>query len=208
MAPAETKESVQQQTPIEATKAAVKEEGKIVEVTSENKPKYIREPLKLKGVLDQFKSFDVTPVIGKEFPDAQLTDWLAADNADDLIRDLGITSKYDLPCLQSNDSRSDEYHLSSVSQRGVVFFRAQKDLTNDIQKQLIQKLGELTGKPSTSTLHIHPVSNAERETGTGDNEISVISSEQAKKFYSKNFLYLNQSAASGWHSDISKFLSI
>ncbi|KAH8552426.1 hypothetical protein BGW37DRAFT_550631 [Umbelopsis sp. PMI_123] len=180
MAPAETKESVQQQTPIEATKAAVKEEGKTVEVTSENKPKYIREPLKLKGVLDQFKSFDVTPVIGKEFPDAQLTDWLAADNADDLIRDLGIT----------------------ISQRGVVFFRAQKDLTNDIQKQLIQKLGELTGKPSTSTLHIHPIINAGRETGTGDNEISVISSEQNKKLYARTSLVLSQSAASGWHSDI------
>jgi hypothetical protein len=50
-----------------------------------------REPLKLSGVLDQYKSFDVTPVIGKEFPDAQLIDWLNAPNSDDLIRDLAIT---------------------------------------------------------------------------------------------------------------------
>lgn len=48
-------------------------------------------PLKLMGVLDQFKSFDVTPVIGKEFPDASLVEWLKAPNSDELIRDLAIT---------------------------------------------------------------------------------------------------------------------
>lgn len=51
-------------------------------------------PLKLAGVLDEYKSFDVTPVIGREFPDAQLTDWLDAPNADDLLRDLAITSMF------------------------------------------------------------------------------------------------------------------
>lgn len=51
-----------------------------------------KTPLKLKGVLDQFKSFDVTPVIGKEFPDASLVEWLRAPNSDELIRDLAITS--------------------------------------------------------------------------------------------------------------------
>lgn len=55
---------------------------------------YPREPLKLAGVLDEFKSFDVTPVIGREFPDAQLVDWLSAPNSDTLIRDLAITSTY------------------------------------------------------------------------------------------------------------------
>lgn len=54
---------------------------------------YIKEPLQLKGVLDQFKSFDVTPVIGKEFVDVNLAEWLTAPNSDDLIRDLAITSK-------------------------------------------------------------------------------------------------------------------
>lgn len=49
-------------------------------------------PLKLKGLLDQYKSFDVTPVIGREFPDANLADWLRAPNSDDLLRDLAITS--------------------------------------------------------------------------------------------------------------------
>ena len=49
-------------------------------------------PLQLKGALQQFKSFDVTPVIGKEFPEANLAEWLRAPNSDELIRDLAITS--------------------------------------------------------------------------------------------------------------------
>ena len=53
---------------------------------------YGKEPLKLNGVLDQFKSFDVTPIIGKEFPEASLREWLNAPNSDELIRDLAITS--------------------------------------------------------------------------------------------------------------------
>ena len=31
-----------------------------------------REPLKYSGSLDQFKSFDVTPIIGREFPEVAL----------------------------------------------------------------------------------------------------------------------------------------
>jgi hypothetical protein len=52
-----------------------------------------REPLKLSGALDSYESFDVTPVIGREFPTAKLTDWLDAPNSDDLLRDLAITSR-------------------------------------------------------------------------------------------------------------------
>jgi hypothetical protein len=58
---------------------------------------YPREPLQLKGVLDQYKSFDVTPVIGREFVDVNLKDWLEAPNSDELIRDLAITSTLTLP---------------------------------------------------------------------------------------------------------------
>ncbi|KAJ4983255.1 alpha-ketoglutarate-dependent sulfonate dioxygenase 4 [Stagonosporopsis vannaccii] len=144
---------------------------------------YPREPLKLKGVLDQYKSFDVTPIIGREFVDVNLKEWLEAPNSDELIRDLAIT----------------------ISQRGVVFFRKQDDINNDLQKQLVQRLGELSGKPETSKLHIHPVINAGRRLGGGDNEISVISSEQAKEIYKNKFLNFadrKQSAKGGWHSDI------
>lgn len=57
------------------------------------------KPLKLKGVLDQFKSFDVTPVIGKEFPEAKVAEWLRAPNSDELLRDLAITGSYLPPSI-------------------------------------------------------------------------------------------------------------
>lgn len=52
-----------------------------------------KEPLKLSGALDHFESFDVTPIIGREFVDVNLAKWLRAPNSDELIRDLAITSK-------------------------------------------------------------------------------------------------------------------
>lgn len=52
-----------------------------------------REPLELSGALDAYESFDVTSVIGREFPKANLVEWLNADNSDELLRDLAITSK-------------------------------------------------------------------------------------------------------------------
>ncbi|KAK4185758.1 putative taurine catabolism dioxygenase [Podospora australis] len=144
------------------------------------------EPLTLKGVLDQFESFDVTPVIGREYSKVDLVTLLRAPNSDELLRDLAIT----------------------ISQRGVVFFRKQDGLTDDLQKELVDRLGKLAGKPATSGLHIHPISNAAREHGGKDNEISVISSEQAKQLYSDRFAASwnggkhRQSGKGGWHSDI------
>ncbi|KAJ5599320.1 Taurine catabolism dioxygenase TauD/TfdA [Penicillium hetheringtonii] len=138
-----------------------------------------RRPLELTGALDAFESFDVTPVIGREFPNANLKDFLRAPNSDDLLRDLAVT----------------------ISRRGVVFFRKQDGLDDDLQKELVQRLGELSGKPKTSGLHIHPVANSGRENSGSDDEISVISSEQRKKLYfSRN--ERKQSARGEWHSDI------
>lgn len=52
------------------------------------------KPLELSGVLEKFDYVETTPVIGREFPSLNLvTDVLNASNADELIRDLGITSK-------------------------------------------------------------------------------------------------------------------
>jgi hypothetical protein len=65
-------------------------------------------PLKYSGTLDNYESFDVTSVIGREYSKLQLTDIL---NDDAKIRDLAIT----------------------VSERGVVFFRNQ-DINIDDQK--------------------------------------------------------------------------
>ncbi|RYP36185.1 hypothetical protein DL767_003517 [Monosporascus sp. MG133] len=108
--------------------------------------------------LDYFEQFDVTPVIGGEFVGVDLAEWLRAPNSDELLRDLAIT----------------------VSQRGVVLFHKQDGINNDLQKELVQRLGELTGKPATSKLHIHPVSSSSREQGTGDDEISVKTSAGPK----------------------------
>lgn len=84
-----------------------------------------------------------------------------------------------------------------------MFFRKQDDLSNDLQKTLIQRLGELSGKPATSKLHIHPVANSGRTLGGKDDEISVISSEDFKKLYKNSFQRdLKQSHKEGWHSDI------
>jgi alpha-ketoglutarate-dependent taurine dioxygenase len=71
-------------------------------------------------------------------------------------------------------------------------------LTDELQKELAQRLGELSGKPETSKLHIHPVRNAGNRLGGNDNEISVISSDLAKQLFKER----SQSGKSGWHSDI------
>lgn len=168
----------------------------------QSKEEVSKTPLELKGVLDQFKSFDVTPVIGREYSNVDLSEWLRAPNSDELLRDLAITSKSRL-ILFTRSSRYTDFHL--VSRRGVVFFRAQDGLNDDLQKELARRLGELSGKPSTSKLHIHPVSNSERENGGDDNEISIISSVQAKKIYKGLTIdpsSKKQSGKDGWHSDI------
>ena len=53
------------------------------------------EPLKKSGALDAaFEFDDVTPTIGREYLRAQIVeDILNAPNADDLLRDLAITSQ-------------------------------------------------------------------------------------------------------------------
>lgn len=88
-----------------------------------------------------------------------------------------------------------------MSQRGVVFFRKQDDLDDDLQKELVQRLGDLSGKPKTSGLHIHPVANSGREHSIEDDEISIISSRQRKALYTQSN-DRKQSARTEWHSDI------
>ncbi|KAI0133765.1 hypothetical protein BJ170DRAFT_690131 [Xylariales sp. AK1849] len=139
-------------------------------------------PLTYSGSLDSYKQFEVTSVIGREFPDLQLSEILQDDTK---IRDLAIL----------------------VSQRGVVFFRNQ-DIKIDDQKVLGQRLGELTGKPTTSGLHRHALSNSKRgiavdENGKLDDEVSVISSEQNRKFYQDRYTAASKKLGSlGWHADI------
>ncbi|KAM6508260.1 hypothetical protein FALCPG4_018137 [Fusarium falciforme] len=138
-----------------------------------------RDPLKLSGALEKFESFDVTPVIGREFVGVDLANLLRAPNSDELIRDLAIT----------------------------IFFRKQDNLTDDLQKELVQRSGEQSGKPATSRLHIHPVNNAARDHAGKDDKISVVSSQQAKKLFSGSYASFGfgakrQSLKDQWHSDI------
>ncbi|KAK1142412.1 hypothetical protein N8T08_007964 [Aspergillus melleus] len=129
------------------------------------------------GSLDSYNPILVTPVIGTEFQKNTcniVDDILHAEDADRKIRDLAIL----------------------VAERGVVFFRAQVNLTNDLQKDLILRMGELTGRPTSHGLHIHPVTNDAREFGDPDPQISTISSEGRKKLY-KGSVYTTQAAV--WH---------
>ena len=70
----------------------------------------------------------------------------------------------------------------------------------------MQRLGELSGKPTTSKLHVHPVVNSGREFGGDDDEISIISSRQARKLYKDAFGLSSDSkrqrGRDQWHSDI------
>ncbi|KAH7397228.1 hypothetical protein BKA66DRAFT_437806 [Pyrenochaeta sp. MPI-SDFR-AT-0127] len=143
-------------------------------------------PQKKSGALDaKFKYEEATPVIGREYPEVNIVDEiLNASNADELIRDLAIT----------------------ISERGVVFFRAQNNLTDDLQKKLVHRLGQLTGKPSDSALHIHPILNNTSEFGVDDAEISTISSLARKKLFIKDTNSRQPGHrrydAAQWHSDI------
>ena len=58
------------------------------------------EPLTPSGALDKFTFEESTPVIGREYPSVNLVDDIInAKNADELIRDLAITSKSTLPSM-------------------------------------------------------------------------------------------------------------
>jgi len=152
-------------------------------IASHSKDSTFPKPLVYSGSLDEYKSFEATPVIGREYPEVQLTDILKDDAK---IRDLAII----------------------VSQRNVVFFRDQ-NITIEEQKVLGQKLGELSGKPASSKLHKHAVANGRRGIAVGkdakfDDEISIISSEQNQKLFGDTYKPLSPQrlASHGWHADI------
>ncbi|KAG8708155.1 hypothetical protein FRC09_001413, partial [Ceratobasidium sp. 395] len=130
-------------------------------------------PIRSSGSLEKYNKLDLTPVIGSEFKGVQLVELLKAENSNTLIRDLAVL----------------------VSERGVVFFRNQ-EITIDEQKQLGTRLGELSGKPASSTLHVHPLTETTAELG---DEIYVISSERRSENARPDFSRLS---SRGWHADI------
>ena len=123
----------------------------------------------------------LTPSIGTLFPSSfQLSSLLPSSPSST----PSSTSKSTLTALS---------HLTST--RGVVFFRSQ-----DITPPQLTSFASLLGthstplRPSTSTLHRHPISE-------DTPEITVISS--ADSGVSRAGLDLRNRASTGWHSDIS-----
>jgi hypothetical protein len=49
-------------------------------------------PLAPNGSLDEYHKVDLTPVIGREFPTANLVDMMNAPNSDELLTELALTS--------------------------------------------------------------------------------------------------------------------
>jgi hypothetical protein len=66
-----------------------------------------RSTLKPSGVLDRFEHFDVTPIIGREYPTVSLKEVLEASDSDDLLRDLAVTSKCLPACSDDDELTSD-----------------------------------------------------------------------------------------------------
>ena len=80
-----------------------------------------------------------------------------------------------------------------VSQRNVVFFRNQ-DITIEQQKELGRRLGELSGKPASSKLHIHPLTPEFSELG---DQVTVITSERRQAYKGNDDI--STRASRGWH---------
>ncbi|KAK0724090.1 hypothetical protein B0H67DRAFT_529658 [Lasiosphaeris hirsuta] len=142
-----------------------------------------RKPLELSGALDKFGYEETTPEIGREYVNVNIVDdLLKAESADDLLRDLAIT----------------------ISRRGVVFFRAQTNLSNDLQKEFVHRLGQLAGKPEESSVHIFPLAPAHvPEGGTPDRHISYVNSVGFKYMFEKMpNMDKRRFDAAEWHTDI------
>ncbi|THC89725.1 hypothetical protein EYZ11_010828 [Aspergillus tanneri] len=142
-------------------------------------PTYMRTS----GALEQYVYAEATNSLGREYPDLQLS---AIVGNDSKIRDLAIT----------------------VSERGVVVLRNQ-NINMGQFKYLIQRMGELTGKPEEGKLHInaiHPEINSclGNDHALSDPEIYVVSSDHNRDKFDD---YLNtkkkQFASRGWHADTS-----
>ena len=90
-------------SPAATTEAAAPPQNTVVVPELVKGAQTLPEPLKSSGSLDAFESIDVTPIIGTEFPKANLAEWIAAPNADALLRDLAIKST-SIPSLHLDSS--------------------------------------------------------------------------------------------------------
>jgi len=99
------------------------------------------------------EKIDLTPHIGTLFPspNVQVSDILASPNSEKLLNELARL----------------------ISERGVVFFKSQ-DINPSQMKQLAHRLGLAVGKPDSSSIHRHPISESTSELG---DDLSIISNK-------------------------------
>ncbi|KAJ8129388.1 hypothetical protein O1611_g4244 [Lasiodiplodia mahajangana] len=138
----------------------------------------VAKPMELSGALAAaYDALEMTPCIGTEFPTLDLAEMMSRPDADELLRDLAIT----------------------ISRRGVVAFRGQTKMTNEMQKQLTNRLGEISGKPAGHGLSIHPLHLVRKE----DPEIGVLDASRQKALYKEDKSSKPQRGLVEWHSDAS-----
>ncbi|SCV71701.1 BQ2448_3289 [Microbotryum intermedium] len=140
-----------------------------------------RKPLELSGALNENKypRVQLTPAIGVEFAKSVRLSEIRAlpqEEQDNVLHDLAIT----------------------ISRNGVVFFQDQSDLTPEDLGRIALRLGELAGKPESSTLHIHPTQEL-TETGLPLGKISSKPDAEGRQIsFADSGL-----TSKGWHSDVS-----
>ncbi|KAL9622027.1 MAG: hypothetical protein Q9160_003526 [Pyrenula sp. 1 TL-2023] len=141
-------------------------------------------PLELTNSVDDYVKTDMTPILGTLFEDIDLAEILRSPDCDTKIRDIAII----------------------IAQRGVCVFPGQKNLTIADQKLLCHKLGQLTARPYTSGLNIHPLNQTTLPDGTVDAELTTLARDPSKKLVKQAGFGAHekkQTHADGWHTDCS-----
>ncbi|KAI9735754.1 MAG: hypothetical protein M1818_006362 [Claussenomyces sp. TS43310] len=135
------------------------------------------KPFKRSGVLDEYKQKVTVPAIGTEFLDLDAVAMMEAPNSDELLRDLAIT----------------------IAERGVVMLRNQTRLDAEKHKELIDRLGKLSGRPAKNGLikHVlHPLYDDDPEV------ITLIPERVATRYGFSESHYKRQNHSKEWHTDM------
>lgn len=138
---------------------------------------------------------DISPLLGVEYSDDfQIANVIKAyldkasseeerEKAKNIIRDIAI----------------------EVSRKGVAVFRHQHELSVQNQKDFIDQLGALSGRPKENGLHIHPQAPANgilASNGLIEPEVLLITSANREKHPFGKSNLKDKWESYGWHSDI------
>ncbi|KAK9774147.1 putative TauD/TfdA-like domain-containing protein [Seiridium cardinale] len=140
------------------------------------------------GSLKAYKSIPVTPILGTEFKDVDVTEWLRAPNSDDILRDLSLLrlANHGICC--------------SVAQRGVVFFRNQHNVDDELQKEFCRRVNEVSGAPKENGFYRHSLLAMHG----ADPEMGKVDPDRLKAMHLKPTNgQPRQSHVKEWHTDSS-----